>query len=212
MQRIFKQLSAIAIIVWFVAGAGSASAGTSFDFLFSMDHVTNDNQMFLNLTVSSYGYNRAVLEPMLPRIRYVEADLPVILFLSRECGRPVNAIVDLRAQGLTWSVIFGRFNVPMDVLFVGIEQDPGPPYGRAWGHWKRNRSAVKLSDSDIQGLVQVRLGSSWTNMSAYQLARAQGEGKSVVKVVAEKKGRPYDKGVKPSKSKSKGKGRGNSKH
>ena len=67
---------------------GAARAGTSFDFLFSMDRVSNDNQFFLNVAVDNYGYNRRELEPVLPRLRYVEADLPVVIFLAHECGRP----------------------------------------------------------------------------------------------------------------------------
>src|SRR5213594_2532082 len=120
-----------------------ALAGTSFDFLFSLDRVSNDNQYFLNVAVSNYGYDRVVLEPVLPRLRYVEADLPVVLFLADECGRPPGYIVDLRARGLSWAVIFNRVDVPYDRLFVGIRNDPGPPYGNAWGHWRRDRRGVR---------------------------------------------------------------------
>jgi hypothetical protein len=62
-----------------------ALAGGSFDFLFSMDRVSNDNQYFLNVAVSNYGYDRVVLEPVVPHLRYVEADLPVVLFLAGDC-------------------------------------------------------------------------------------------------------------------------------
>ncbi|HEV8702381.1 MAG TPA: hypothetical protein VGV60_13995, partial [Candidatus Polarisedimenticolia bacterium] len=37
---------------------GPARAATSFDFLFSMDRVSNDNQFFLNVAVDNYGYSR----------------------------------------------------------------------------------------------------------------------------------------------------------
>src|SRR6266850_1465080 len=83
---------------------GPARAAASFDFLFSMDRVSNDNQFFLNVAVDNYGYDRRDLEPVLPRLRYVEADLPVVLFLADECGRPPGYIVDLRARGLSWAV------------------------------------------------------------------------------------------------------------
>ena len=194
MRGIRARWMALALLTALFIATTPAVAGTSFDFLFSMDRVTNDNQMFLNLAVGSSGYNRAVIEPVLPRIRYVEVDLPVILFVSRQCGRPVDAIVDLRAQGLSWSVIFSRVGVPVDTLFVGIDQDPGPPYGKAWGYWKKDRAAAHISDDDVRGLVQVQYGSRWAGVATYEMARGRSQGKSVVTVVAEKHGRPYKHG------------------
>lgn len=169
----------------------AARAGTSFDFLFSMDRVSNDNQLFLNVAVDNYGYNRRDLEPVLPRLRYVEADLPVVLFLAHECGRPPAYIVDLRARGLSWGVIFDRVGVSYEVLFNGIDRDPGPPYGNAWGHWRRQPRGFRLSDSDISGLVQLQVGSRACRMRPYEMARYRGQGRSVAYVVADQRGRPY---------------------
>jgi hypothetical protein len=171
-----------------------ALAGSSFDFLFSMDHVSNDNQYFLNVAVSNYGYNRVALEPVLPRLTYVEEDLPVVLFLAHECGRPPAYIVDLRAGGMSWSMVFSRVGVPYDTLFYRIDRDPGPPYGKAWGYWRKNPRGVRLTDSDIRGLVQVQIGARAARMAPYEMARARGQGRPVYVVVAEEKGRPYHKG------------------
>jgi len=206
--------SIVAVFVALVlcAAPAPARAGTSFDFLFSMDRVSNDNQYFLNVAVSNYGYDRVVLEPVLPRLRYVEADLPVVLFLADECGRPPGYIVDLRARGLSWAVIFTRVGVPYDRLFVGIRNDPGPPYGNAWGHWKRDRRGVRLSDNEISGLVQVQIGARAARMGPYEMARARGQGRPVAYWVAEKKGRPYHHGKNHDEShrdKHKSKGHGN---
>jgi hypothetical protein len=169
----------------------AAHAGVNFDFLFSANSVTDDNQFYLNLAVSNYGYPRTVIEPVLPRVRYVEQDLPVILFLANVSGRPVDAIVDLRYQGLGWSVIFSRVGVPYDVLFVDLDRDPGPPYGKAWGHWKKNPKRCILSDGDIVNLVNVQVGHRVSGMSVYDVARARSGGKSIATVVADKKGRPH---------------------
>jgi len=171
-----------------------ARARTSFDFLFSMDNVSNDNQFFLNVAVDNYGYSRRDLEPVLPRLRYVEADLPVVLFLAHECGRPPAYIVDMRSRGMSWGVIFDRVGVRYDVLFRGIDRDPGPPYGNAWGHWKRNRRGYRMNDSDIVGLVQLQVGARACRVRPYEMARYRGQGRSVAYVVADKHGRPYRHG------------------
>jgi hypothetical protein len=194
MKAMFIRFIALGMLLGMFAGVAPARAGTSFDFLFSMDRVTNDRQLFLNLAVSDSGYSRATLEPVLPRIRYVDEDLPVVLFLAQRCHQPVEAIVDLRAQGLSWSVVFTQVGVPLDTLFVGIDQDPGPPYGKAWGYWRQRRSASVIADADVRGLVQVQLGSRWVGTSPYELARAQGHGRPVVVAVAEKHGHSYGKG------------------
>jgi len=181
----------IALILAPVAAASFAGAATSFDFLFSMDRVHNETQYFLNLAVSNYGYQRAVLEPLLPRVRYVEADLPVLFFLQHASGWPLPQLVDLRARGASWSVIFTRVGVPQDVLFVGIPDDPGPPYGNAWGYWKQNPRGARLRDRDVCDLVQIQLASRWVGVSAAEVARGYPRGVTAPVIVADKKGRPY---------------------
>ncbi len=168
-----------------------AQAGTSFDFLFNVGNVSNDNQYFLNLMVGHYGYDRQVLEPVLPRVRSVDNDLPVVLFLAHESGRPVDFIVDLRARGLSWSVVFTRLNVSPSVLFTGIDRDPGPPYGKAWGYWKKHPKSLAYSDNDIVGLVKVQAGTRYARATAWDLAHERGRGRPVAAVVADKKGRPW---------------------
>lgn len=181
--------------------ARPASAGSSFEFLWNSSSVDDDDEWFLHLAVNNYGYPRTVIEPVVPRLRYVEADLPVVLFLAHQSGRPVDFIVNLRSEGLGWSVIFTRVGVPYDVLFVGIDRDPGPPYGKAWGHWKKQRKHFRPSDDVICGLVNVQTAHRVTGLSSFDVARARGHGKSFASVVAEKKGRPRHDG-------SSGKGNG----
>jgi hypothetical protein len=200
-------LAAALLAVALIAVAPPASAATSFDYLFNMSSVTDDNQMFLNLTVRKYGYEPADLDPVLPRLRSVELDLPVVLFLSRKSGESIETIAGIRSRGFAWSVIFQKVGVPIGVVFSGIESDPGPPYGKAWGHWKKNPRSARLADPDIAGLVQIQIGSRWARLTPYELARARGQGKKVTVLVAEKKGRPY-RAAKTEHASTHGKGKG----
>jgi hypothetical protein len=175
-------------------GFSAAGAATTFDFLFSMNQVHNDTQYFLNLAVSNYGYQRPVLEPLLPRVRYVESDLPVLFFLQHQSGWQLPALIDLRAQGASWSVIFTRVGVPQDVLFAGIPDDPGPPYGHAWGYWKNNPRGARLSDPDVCELVKIQMASRWAGVAAADVARGYSRGVTAPIYVAEKNGRPYHGG------------------
>jgi len=191
--------------------AQPAEADTSFEFLFSSSSVTDDSQFLLHLAVGDYGYPRHVIEPVLPRLHSVEEDLPVVLFLAAASGRSVEFIVGLRSESLGWSVIFTQLGVPYDLLFAGIDHDPGPPYGKAWGHWKKNPKKLNLSDADIVGLVNVHTGHRVTGLSAFDIARARGQGTSVAVLVADKKGGPHraeehGKGAGHAKEEKTGKG------
>ena len=182
---------AVAAVLTLLLPATPAQAGTSYDFLFNMSHVSNDNQYFLNLMVDHYGYDRAALDPVLPRVRSIDNDLPVVMFLAHETDRPVDFIVDLRARGLSWSVVFTRLNVSPSVLFEGIDKDPGPPYGKAWGYWKKHPKGYQYTDNDIAGLVKVQAGTRYARASAWDLAHERGRGRTVAVVVGDKKGRPW---------------------
>jgi hypothetical protein len=54
-----------------------------------------------------------------------------------------------------------RFGVPMEIWFVKVQHDPGPPYGKAYGHWKHHKhnrdTSIVLTDVDIRNLVAVRM-------------------------------------------------------
>ena len=166
--------------------------------------------LILNLAVADSGFGRAALEPLLPRVQHVERDLPVVLFFARAAERPVDAIVKLREDRLSWSFILTNLRLTPDVLFQGIDRDPGPPYGKAWGYWKNQAGESGLSDEDIAGLVHVQLASRWAATSAWNLAHDQGSRKRVVKYTAQKKGRPYKQAGSAQGGKQKSKGKGGS--
>jgi hypothetical protein len=203
----------LAIGLWIascaLAGA-PARASARFDFLFDPARAIDDHQFFLNRVVVDFGVPRPSLEPVLPRLRNLEPDLPVALFLSRASGRPINVIVDMRAGGLPWCDVFQRVHVQPDVLFVGIDRDPGPPYGKAWGYWKKRRGGVRLADGDISGLVGLQVGHRLVGSTPFDLAQARGRGRTVVSYVAEKGGRGKNKGG-PQGANTQGNGHGQGK-
>jgi hypothetical protein len=174
-----------------LAATGSPASAGSFDFLFSLNHVHNDTQYFLNLAVSNSGFPQPVIEPLLPRVRYVETDLPVLLYLQHASGWPLPQLVDLRARGASWSVIFTHVGVPQAVLFEGIPDDPGPPYGHAWGYWKKNPRGARLQDRDVCELVRIQMASQWVGIRQADLARGYAQGITAPVYVADKKGRPW---------------------
>ncbi len=197
----------ISVLMTLLVGlATGAMASSSFEFLFSASHASDDREVFLGLAVQSYGTDRDTIERTLPHLHHVRAELPVALFLAAESGRPLHDIVRKRAKGHSWEAIFAKLGVSMDVLFRGVHKDPGPPYGKAWGHWKKHSGPLHLSDSDIGVWVEIQIGHRIAGVSAYDLAVGVAGGRSVFAEVAHRKGASSKaKPANPGKGKAKGK-------
>ena len=120
-------------------------------------------------------------EGPLPQTRYVlgkalEARLPQIVVINKidradsRIQEVLNEIFDLRRRGRTWWEISIRYGVPADAWFVPVRRDPGPPYGKAYGHWKKHRRddrrELVLSDVDARNLVAVRVMHEYYGVSA----------------------------------------------
>ena len=186
------------ILALVLGAALPAAAYTQYDYLFDTAAVTNDTQMFLNLTVTESGVARVTLEPLLPRIRSVDSDLPVMLFLARQTGRPVGAFVDLRSRGYSWSRIFTDLGLRYDPLFADYTEDVSPRYRTVWTTWRTRPTALRLSDYQVRDLVQVQYGHRLASAPVVEVIRARDRGRTPVVFVAEKRGRVYSRlGVPP---------------
>ncbi len=164
-----------------------ARAQNVYAYLYEPDRIHSDNQLFLNLAVRDAGLAPAVLNPLLPRLRSVDSDLPVILFIARQTGRPVDAIVDLRARGLSWAAVFSRLGISYDTLFTGIDRDPGPYYRSTWTYWTAHRTAPRFTDFQVRELARLQLAQRLANVPLIEVARVR----NPVVVVADKHGRPW---------------------
>jgi hypothetical protein len=156
-------------------------------YLYDPARVTTDDQLFLNLAVRDAGLTRTVLDPLLPRVRSLDSDLPVILFIARQTGRPVNAIVDLRARGASWAEVFRQLGIGYDTLFTGINADPGPYYRSTWTYWTAHRDAPRFTDAQVRSLARLQLAQRLAGVPVLEVARVR----NPVVIVADRRGRPY---------------------
>src|SRR6266487_2970458 len=58
-------------------------------FLFDRTEAKNDQQKFLYTVVEDSGVSRDELQPLLPKLRPLEKQLPVALFIAKESGKPL---------------------------------------------------------------------------------------------------------------------------
>ena len=115
-------------------------------------------------------------------------DLAVALFIARYGHRSPNEVFVLRGKGLSWWEISVRLGVPPEVWFVPVKKDPGPPYGKAYGPWKKHGKAspakMVLSDADARNLVSVRLLHEYYGVSVEAAMEWRSSGRELKNITA----------------------------
>ena len=113
-----------------------------------------------HVAVANY-YHVPEREVIVIRERRIRDDeIPVALFIARHASVPWTRVVDMRVRGDSWWDISVRFGLGPDVYYVPVAVTPGPPYGRALGHYKKKQrkewTTIVLTDADIVNLVELR--------------------------------------------------------
>ena len=158
--------------------------------------------------------------------RIPDDEIPVALFIARHAGVPWGRVVDMRLRGDSWWDISVRLGVRPDVYYIPVAVSPGPPYGRALGHYKNKHrkqwSTVVLSDADVVNLVELRFLSEHYKVPPERIIELRGKDRDFVAIHSEVRGRGNAGGgsggggrdVKPSRDEDsqgksgRGKGRG----
>ena len=157
-----------AALVAALVASPAAQAGFDVDFGAAV-RVNDDTDLYFAISSRYFDRDRDEVERWGRRCEDPD-DLAVALFIGRHSGRSLNEIFDLRRRGRTWWEIGVRFGLPADAWFVPVRRDPGPPYGKAYGHWKKHgrdeRRTLVLSDRDARNLVAVRVMHEYYGVSA----------------------------------------------
>lgn len=129
----------------------------------------DSGRLWLDIASRHYDYQPAAVQQW--SVRYSNPDdLAVALFLSKTSGRDPEVIFSLRSQRYSWWEVGARVGVPVDAWYVPVERDPGPPYGKAYGYWKKHRSdphyRVVLTDRQARDLVAVRMAHGYYGVPA----------------------------------------------
>jgi hypothetical protein len=151
--------------------------------------------------------------------RVPDHEIPVVLFLAERARATPATIVDMRLSGRKWMDISVQFGLSPEVFYVPVTIQAGPPYGKAFGHYKKKKRdqwrTIVLDDDDIVNLVNLRFLSNYHHRSADEVVRLRGSGADFVAIHTQFAGRRGvvvvdDNG--PGKGKSKGKGSGKGNH
>lgn len=169
----------------------AGSSGFEFGFLYS-DHYHTDEVVVQKATAHCD-----------------ETDLVVALQLAKVSGIDLQVILGWRQKDVSWYDITRKCNQHADIYYVDLGSDPGPPYGRAVGHWKKNpRKDIVLSDEEIRAFAVLRAMSEYTGQSASHILAERKQGRKPVDIATSarknKPGRVED-AASPVPAKSSGK-------
>jgi hypothetical protein len=144
------------IFVFAVALAGVVAArGADAQTAFSVAANIGD----FHVAVSNY-YHVPEREVIVVRERRIpDEELPVVFFIAQRAHVPAARIVEMRLHGDSWWDISVRYGLGADVYYVPVVVRSGPPYGRAYGHYKKPKNqwnTIVLTDADIVNLVELR--------------------------------------------------------
>ena len=121
--------------------------------------------------------------------RIPDDEIPVVLFIAQRASVSPQRIIDLRLRGDSWWDISVRFGLGPEVYYVPVAVAPGPPYGRAYGHYKkhpRNQwKVIVLNDADIVNLVELRFLSEHYHVAPERIIEMRGRDRDFVAINAD---------------------------
>jgi hypothetical protein len=172
-----------------------------------------------HVAVANY-YHVPQREVIVIRERRIRDDeLPVVLFIAQHARVTPATIVDMRLRGMSWWDISVRYGIRPEVYYVPVVVTPGPPYGKAWGHYKKKPrkhwDTIVLADDDVVNLVHVRFLSDYYGVPPDRIIEVRGHHPDYVTVnyeVARGRSPRHDDDDDHGEDGGNGKGKGKGKH
>lgn len=163
--------------------AGDAVAGVNFDVgvLWEPDS-SNDTQVYLHASNIAYPIRRHRVEAVFDRIPHPDLDYPVLAFITYRARVDIRGVWAYRSEGHNWFEVMSHFGLRPDALFVELPGNPGRPYGKAYGYWKKhgnNITARQVSDDDVRFWVSLRTVSSFSGMTIDEVYERHEKGEKI---------------------------------
>ena len=153
------------------------------------------------------------------RYRFRNEELPVVYYLAAQAHVKPSVIIDLRISQMSWLDISFRYGLSPEIFFVPLTMKKvGPPYGKAYGYYKKYRpnkewKKIVLSDSEIVDLVNLRFISEYHKLDPDSVVQMRSQGMNFISInvgIEKEKGKSKGNKGKPKKTKKVKKGRVNS--
>ena len=152
-------------------------------FLFDRTEVKNDQQRFLYTVVEDSGVQKDELQPLLPKLKPLEKQLPVALYIAKESGKPLAEVVELRKSERFWLDVMNKTGVKPAVLFEGVQGKFPEPYKAAWIEY-RMKFRPEFTDEQIRDLVLLQIAHRVSGQPMDEIAKGTTKGKTPEMILA----------------------------
>jgi len=149
--------------------------------------IGNEGIRNFNLSIGEY-YRVPEREVIVVRERgFRDEELPVIFFISSRARVAPRVVIDLRSRGWSWMDITLHFGLSPAIYYVPIKEGRvGPPYGKAYGYYKKHPrhdgKRIPLTDDDVVNLVNLRFISEHHGYPPEAVMKMRAEGRNFVAI------------------------------
>lgn len=207
-----KRSFAIAVLIGALAGPAVAAAQVDLGISVSDGRLRS----FYVAVGDHYRVAPRAVVDLRVRYRLLDEELPVVYFLAARAHVGPQVVIDLRLGERSWFDVAVRLGLSPEIFFVPVRAERiGPPYGNAYGYYRKHGYAgdwrkLVLADREVVDLVNLRFMSEYHGLSPDEIIGLRGRNKSFVGIHDEiGRGKGKDKGApaKGSPGPSKGKGK-----
>jgi hypothetical protein len=144
--------------------------------------IGNEGVNGFHLSVGEY-YRVPEREVVVVRKRGIpDEELPVVFLLAARARVAPGAIIDLRLGGMSWMDITLRHRLSPEIFYVPVNGGKiGPPYGNAYGHYKKHPKnewkKIRLPDRDVVNMVNLKFMSEHYGYAPEKVMQMRSEGR-----------------------------------
>jgi len=188
-----------------IISAGISNAGIDIGLSADKDGVKS---FYLAIGEHYVTYDKEI--QTIRKLNIPDEELPLVFFLAGRAGVSKNEIIELRLRGNSWMDICLHFGLTAEIFYVPVKGNPGPPYGKAYGHFKNKNKKdwknIRLSDAEIINFVNLKFLSEHYGYSPDEIIQMRSKGKSFIDInsdVKKMKAQKKDNSLVQSKEKKK---------
>jgi len=156
-------------------------AGLGVDVDLGIGSTTGNDDLYFRINAHYFDRDPNYVYATAKRLRVPDVELPIVLFLSAHSKKDVDFILQLHNRGLSWWDVSLRIGIPVSVYFYDLPYDPGPPYGKAYGHWKKHKRnsahRIILTDREMYDLVSLQVACNYYGLPQRDVMRLRSEGR-----------------------------------
>jgi len=174
MKKAVIQFAVVGFLMSVATASAQVSAGVS---------INSGHNSFYFAIGDYYGVPESRVVYVRDHYRIPDEELPVVFFLASRAHVDPQVIINLRVgRRMSWPDITFHYGLTPEIYYVPVTR-VGPPYGNAYGHYKKCKKDYKkvvLVNDDVVNLVNLRFMSEYHGIPAEQVMDRRGRGERFV--------------------------------